>query len=340
MSKTRSKKKSTYESAWDSAIEAPRTDLPDYEKIEKRYRRTRRAVRIWWFSAPVVLFAVLAMIGQILGAEDTGSQGETLSPTRAQAIASVEQWLERTPSPLPGAHVLTWESATALQLAEGVSPAEVDTYTRESHVVTLLTATGATVKVNVLIASDGLGRAAALTEPSLQATLPVPEELSQALLWPGMAPAALATPAEQAVESWASAFGSGDPVALRQVVGDPNAANVYLPLTGLDAVDVSIGATAQVQDKAGNPTGAVIANVTLTLNWTGVAKPVNEDSLPTVAYDLLIDGADTGAPRVVAWGGAGTGPSLQAYGNAVPVSDDEAKNVTPIEDTADAELEG
>ena len=33
---------------------------------------------------------------------------------------------------------------------------------------------------------------------------------------------------------------------------------------------------------------------------------------------MLVTGADTAAPRVVAWGGPGTGPTLVPFGNAVP----------------------
>ena len=38
---------------------------------------------------------------------------------------------------------------------------------------------------------------------------------------------------------------------------------------------------------------------------------------PPVAFDVLVTGADTAAPRVVAWGGPGTGPTLVPFGNAV-----------------------
>ena len=71
--------------------------------------------------------------------------------------------------------------------------------------------------------------------------------------------------------------------------------------------------------------GSAALRVDLNLDWATAAPPTQEpvadspDTLrPPVTFDVLVTGADTAAPRVVAWGGPGTGPTLVPYGNAVP----------------------
>ena len=66
----------------------------------------------------------------------------------------------------------------------------------------------------------------------------------------------------------------------------------------------------------------------LTLTWdvtrttelpgTAAAKTTSGQS---VSFDVLVTGADTAAPRVVAWGGPGSGPTLVPFGNAVAIGD-------------------
>ena len=52
------------------------------------------------------------------------------------------------------------------------------------------------------------------------------------------------------------------------------------------------------------------------ISLTKVAGAEEEQYEP-MDFDVLVSGADTASPRVVAWGGAGTGPSLTKYGNAI-----------------------
>jgi hypothetical protein len=71
--------------------------------------------------------------------------------------------------------------------------------------------------------------------------------------------------------------------------------------------------------------------VELAITWPS-AEPTSQTAGPTtppaeppdaaarVAFDVLVTGADTAAPRVVAWGGPGTGPELTPFRNAVPTS--------------------
>ena len=76
-------------------------------------------------------------------------------------------------------------------------------------------------------------------------------------------------------------------------------------------------------------------SLTMTLPWNG--QGADDSGAQTLAtYDLLVTGADTAAPRVVAWGGAGTGPTLSAYDNAVAGQIDEQPEPVSTDAPADA----
>jgi len=128
-----------------------------------------------------------------------------------------------------------------------------------------------------------------------------------------------------AVQAWAAAYTSGDPAALRLTVGDPDPARGYLPLTGVAAADTTVGPST-VLDPA-----TVAVRVELAITWptaepagsatAAVTSPAEPPAAAAkVAFDVLVTGADTAAPRVVAWGGPGTGPELTPFRNAVPTS--------------------
>ena len=53
--------------------------------------------------------------------------------------------------------------------------------------------------------------------------------------------------------------------------------------------------------------------------WDGPNRgDENSDPRPTsVSYDVLVQDPGTASPKVVAWGAAGSGPSLDAYQNAI-----------------------
>ena len=82
-------------------------------------------------------------------------------------------------------------------------------------------------------------------------------------------------------------------------------------------------------------TGDMVVSLTMTLPWNG--QGADDSGAQTLAtYDLLVTGADTAAPRVVAWGGAGTGPTLSAYDNAVAGQIDEQPEPVSTDAPADA----
>jgi hypothetical protein len=65
----------------------------------------------------------------------------------------------------------------------------------------------------------------------------------------------------------------------------------------------------------------MVVRVRLMLDYHPATQPAGAEQKapPPAVFDVLVDGADTAAPNVVAWGGAGSGPTLTPYQNAVPV---------------------
>jgi hypothetical protein len=120
------------------------------------------------------------------------------------------------------------------------------------------------------------------------------------------------------VNAWVTAFSSGDPAALRLTVGDPDSNHAYAPMAGVVSAAGKPGAAAWLLDGAGVKTTSMLVQVQVAFTWPTTAVQSSTSAGPAAAtYDLLVAGADSGAPRVVAWGGSGTGPVLTQYTNAV-----------------------
>lgn len=308
-------------SFWDEAVEVPRSGLPDAEKIAKSSRRMRRYA---WFSMvanPIMAVALFITGVRALTPPEPVAAAVTTDPvTKAVAMAAVGDWLGGTPSPVPGAQLLTWDDFTVLPEAvpEPGQPAATGPQL-QSHTLTLRAKSGTLLQVQVLVALARDGQMTAVGNPSMTPGAPLTDEaLASTPVWPGMTTETASEPVVKAVDSWASAFAGGDPVALRQAIGDPDSAHSYVPLTGLTSSRVKVTTSAWVMDRSGDApvrTSNMLVQVTLSLVWPG--DPGEEDATPTATYDLLVMGADTAAPRVVAWGGPGTGPLLSAYDNAI-----------------------
>ena len=218
---------------------------------------------------------------------------------------------------------MTESAGTAGDVALAV---EVDTFV-------VADGAGNTFTAQFQVALDGQGRARVLSGPSLT-PLPVldPDASRNAGPWPGRPAAPAPESVTAAVRAWAAAYTSGDPAALRLTVGDPDRARTYLPLTGVAAATPAVGAST-VMDPS-----TVVVRVELAIRWTAAepagpaTSPATADPPPPppVAFDVLVTGADTAAPRVVAWGGPGTGPTLVPFGNAVAADSTRPTAPAPV----------
>lgn len=319
---------------WAQAVEVPRAETPDYTRIQKRSRRLRI-----YTSAAAFLFPV-SCLGWFVSMNHGGSTATTAAAsdvysryaaTRSLAIDAVNRWLAADPAPLPDGHLLSWDGATQRHTAATRTAAG---YTVQVHHLTVADDDGDIYQTSVTITvpdkqtttasggTSGGGVPYVSSAPTLIPTAPSSPtgdgSSTQASLWPGDLPAYTASPAVvTAIKTWAAGMSSGDPQQLATAIGDGSHPQ-YLPLVGATLGDPSVVDAASLQPTL--PEGAtptkIIVEATFPITWKG--HPVADQAqIPTVTYDLRLDFDSKGSPTVDAWGGAGTGPTLKPYDNAV-----------------------
>ena len=308
-------------SVWDSAEELPRAGTADTNRMQRQVKLLRRYARASMVLLPIALLGVVLLASS--ASSQSGSAASVDVGQQAVASAAVTRWLDADPAPLPGGRLLTWDSMRVVATTKADSATGTDAATLEEHSFTVLTGTGARVQVQVLVRVAGAQVQVAGAPSLLMVEQEQTGRVDTALQWPGSEPGAPSDEVVRAVKSWAAAYTSGDPAALRQQVGDPDSSHAYLPLTGLSGAQPTVGAGAWLTTQSGhstNRTGYMVVRLTLPLAWNG--GPVDKDGKARAAstdYDLLVADAATAAPKVVAWGGPGTGPTLTPYANAVGV---------------------
>lgn len=312
---------------WEQQVEAPRSDLPDPDKQARRARRYRIWVIASVFLAPFALFASFANYAMSETPEAALSASEEYAETRPYAILAARQWLAAEPAPLPGGFLVGWDRAIADEYTQQDTESRLD-FRNETHYLTVATASGTAYTATVQLAtSDGLGTRV-LSTPSLVPQVPVDDSF-EVDSYPDSEEAVVSDEMRVAVQAWAESFVGGDPERLRAVVADPNPAHAYIPLVGaaLSEVEAGTGWVSPLDET--DPEEApdlVFVEVDLGIVWPPADSayfeeedaPPPADLVPaTLTYTVLIAGAGTAAPRVVAWGGGGEGLDLTQYGNAV-----------------------
>ena len=300
--------------------EQPRADALSGSRI----RRRARFYRVYLLSAaPLCPLLLLALAAAVSGSSSTGTAAtpERGWPGRAAATQTVLDWLSGPNPGLPEGRLLQWSGARSIETpaTENAETTGNAALSVEIDAFVVVDGAGNRFTAEVQVAVDGQNRSRVLSSPSLT-PLPVldPDAFRGAGPWPSHAGPATET-VSAAVRAWAAAYTSGDPAALRLTVGDLDRGHTYLPLTGLATATTIVGPSAAL-----DPVTTVV-RVDLNLDWATAAPPTQEpvadspDTLrPPVTFDVLVTGADTAAPRVVAWGGPVPGPTLVPYGNAVP----------------------
>ena len=302
-------------------------DLPDTVSAPdaatvQRGRRWRRLITGYVWAAvillPLALLAVFLLAGRALTPDPTGPD-TAVSGTEEQAQAQValERWIGQDPSPLPGGRVVALIDATN-QTPAPTHPGETVDYRIATYrfVVADSRQTLYTTGVQLAITPDG---PVLLAQPAL---LPIPAGTSTQggqWPWPGVEAGTPQPAYPAAVNAWLAGYTSGDPAALKQVVGDPDPNRSYLPLSGVTLSSPSIGPVGWLwgedQTRGQDPLPhQALLRVTVGAAWAGqTAAPGG--TVPTLSYDLLLDKADTAAPVILAWGSPGA--PLVEYGNAV-----------------------
>nr|MDQ2725192.1 hypothetical protein [Actinomycetota bacterium] len=109
------------------------------------------------------------------------------------------------------------------------------------------------------------------------------------------------------VQAWAQAYADGDGATLYRLTGDTRS-DTYPSLQGWVFDQETAGASAV-------RSGVALAQVQVVMHEVN-----NPSASVTCAYDLLLGHLGQSLPFVQAWGPAGSGPTLVAYGNALPAA--------------------
>lgn len=315
---------------WEQADDLPRAGIPSTEVLARRQRRFRLAVWALLATLPLVALALIAAVGSLVGRGDTAQAAGVTDPGgRSAAMEAVTDWLGQDPAPVPGGRLVSWDSEEPLPTYEPKDTDSVDVVgsmpTLSAHYLTVRDDLDVVYRVEVLVATNPAGESASIGLPSLLPVAPSSGWESSVSPWLNLPSGVASDTVQTAVEEWVGAFTSGDPVKLRLAVGDPDESHSYMPLTGVADATVTVKAAAFLPDQDGNPTGQQVVQVQVSFEWAGL----DEGPGGPVTYDLLVAGADSAAPRVVAWGGAGTGPVLTQYGNALVGQELVARATTP-----------
>lgn len=193
---------------------------------------------------------------------------------------------------------LAWRSADEGRL--GGTAYEVDTFV----VATAVALWHLSVQVIDSASGPVIG-----ADPSLTPDPTAPADVAAALTYGAQGASGqsgLGPGATRQVQAWAQAYADGDGATLYRLTGDTRS-DTYPSLQGWVFDRVSVG-TAAVKG------GAALAQVQVAMH------EVNDPSTSvSCAYDLLLGRLGQSLPFVQAWGPAGSGPTLAAFQNALPV---------------------
>lgn len=327
MARLKTSKGSQPRSLWEDETVADNANAPARAKELNGLKWKRRALTFVAFAAVPAMFVMGAgMMAQANAParEDTSASSVAVngSKGKAEAFRALNAWLAKSPSPLPGGTVVSWDGYTTELPPAPTNDSEVKRhYAFETHTFTLARGSAMFHAYVQIVADDVLG-ASATSEPSLEPIAAV--EVSAADPWFTLQSTAASAQVRQAVDAWAAAFTGGDADALHQIVQDRNTDRSYIPLRGVDKLvgaEITAAGAKPLPDGKGIASDTIVVRVSLSFWWKN-GKPAVADNEPEpvptpVTYDLLVEHADTATPVVVAWGGPGDGPKLVAYQNAV-----------------------
>ena len=319
---------------WDDSqlAEKPARKSNAVTLSDRQVKATRFYTKICLWAVPLVAVLGLVIYSE-MGNEPVQEQqkitNQVDSAGKAAAIVAVNDWLEAIPAPLTDGEVVSWDgfdSKAAEKVAENLTRVVTNPeYGIEVHHFTLVDGQGTRYNSDVAVAVDEVNGTTVLGSPSLTPIAPSADGWASGGVWYGLKSEQSTDSVMVAINQWAKAFTSGDPDVLRATVGDPDPSHSYMPLTGVsEAVPTFVqgGSVPTFKDDGSVSNAAaktLIVQVQLQLTWADAAEieSGSQEGSSLITYDLLIQGADTAAPVVVAWGGAGSGTQLKAYDQAI-----------------------
>lgn len=324
-------------SLWDEAVTVPEEELVKQlkNKRQSRYKWMKRGV---WLS--IIMAPILAIVALMWYMDSQNPPPTPKPPTSLEindsigknaAITTVEAWLASEPQPIPGATLISWNGYITQKKPAIADPETRETaagviipeWDREIHYFSASAANGMLFQVTLEVDVDETLGARVEAIPFAEPLVPTVsggwDDAGEP--WYGYLSAQATPSITSSVEAWVQAYVGGNPGALRNIVGDPNENHFYLPMSGIQKASVTVERVAYKPSDDPNAAveknpSTVLARIKVELLWKGQVQE-NAESFATYTLDLLIENADTASPRVVAWGGPGSGASLERYGNAV-----------------------
>lgn len=199
------------------------------------------------------------------------------------------------------------------------------------------------ITVGILDLSDSKQQPVLISSPTISSQIQIPIDTTN--------PAGVPTDWQKfdaqdglktAVNSWAKSWSTNDSVALKQVTGDSSGDTYYAGLTPGSWEYLEI--TLQILWAYQRPNTA--SEIAVQVQWNvklpdlTVPDPTNPQidilltgATQTQRMDLLVKDADSGLPKIIAWGPAGTYPALQDKQNVLTkIQYDALPKTTPIEE--------
>lgn len=327
------------------------------DKQQKKARWMRLYIRaLVFFALPLLVVVNLAYIARDIGSSEAEAVQvvEVYSPHKPIAVQEVQRFLSQQPSPMPGVRLSGWDyvevtkdGKAALEDAdlteEQRDEAMAEAVSTETHYLTLVSETDSYYTASVEVAYSDIDGAWVTAPVSVVSSPPKADTSKTAVsrVFPqrGDVTAGSGNAFEPAVQNWAENYFSADPIRLKQSVADGRPESSYMPMPHAESVVANVKELAAARGATHNELSDaydhVIAHISLEVTWPDVteghpglvSKPdttsgKDDDAEPEehtaeFSYDVLIHGADTATPIVVAWGPAGTADDLEAYDNAV-----------------------
>lgn len=312
-------------------------DIPvdNFEEQRKKGRKSFRYTRILLLISPWALIGslllnfvlVAALVNTALSPEEEVAQQEVqvTEVGRTQAESELQSWLDTEGSAFTGASIASWDGVSDRR--EVAATEEESAFTELTHNFTIRTNSGEYLRADVRIAYAPDRGAKVISSPSL-----TPMRASSVNNWEpeaaysGWTEATASDNVNSAVTSWATALTS-DPGELKLQIRDGDAQRVYTTISGVQvkSTHVEQAWTPADSDGASDP-DTIAATVSVEVQAEGADESDSETT--TIQYDVLIRGANSGAPYVTAWGAVGSGPSLTDYQNGVALSSEDEQDQT------------
>lgn len=296
----------------------------------KGFRYTRRILLVipWALALSLVLnfFLAAAVVNAYLSPEEEVAQAEVQVTEigRTQAESELQSWLDSSGSTFNGAVIASWDGVSDRR--EVAATDKAGAFTELTHNFTIRTKDGQYLRADIRIAYAGDRGAKVISDPTI-----TPMRASAVDSWApeasysGWTDTAATDNLNSAVTSWFGALAS-DPNDLKLQVRDGDALRTYTTISGVKVNSVNIESVITPADDQGVGTdpGTVVATVSVGVHPEGAED--SDSNTTTIQYDVLVRGADTGAPYVTAWGPVGSGTTLKDYQNGIVLTSDDEQD--------------